>query len=175
MDPSLLEVLEVPTPTGKVFDLEAWQAAEAKLRTPLPDDIKQFNQTYGMGMIGGEILVRVPVRVGGFAFTADGSAPDTLDMLNEAGEIDPQVAIYPDESGLLAWASSQNGDLWFWVTEGEPNDWTVAVVPRTALRQVIYFYDLNATSYLARFAAEQLDDDFSREWPFSRSTYVTRP
>ncbi|MFC3450510.1 hypothetical protein [Amycolatopsis speibonae] len=36
-------------------------------------------------------------------------------------------ALWPEPGGLLEWARTGNGDALYWLTEGEPEDWTTVV------------------------------------------------
>lgn len=53
-------------------------------------------------------------------------------------------ALFPEPGGLLVWGVTDNGDEFYWLTEGAPDDWTVVV----SSRHEWWSYDGGALSLL---------------------------
>lgn len=158
----LLELLAPPMPRGRVFGDSDWRELEAQLGTPLPRDHKEFNEVYGAGHLGDHVLMPLlptsqPVLS---LWSSNEDAASLLRFYMEEGILPTPARIYPEPGGLLEWAESGNGNMWFWETNGQPDEWTVAVVPESYDDPPIYRYPLSATSYLAALLRGDLDDDF---------------
>jgi hypothetical protein len=121
-----------PVETGSEGD---WPKVEAALGTALPDDFKRFTGLYGSG------------KFDDFLFLFNPFAPDGQDG-NLLYEKDAVLAAYaetrakfpdrlpwppfPEAGGVLPAGRSDNGDELYWVTEGAPDGWGVALVESRA-------------------------------------------
>jgi hypothetical protein len=47
---------------------------------------------------------------------------------------EPAYRIFPEPGGLLSWGSNQLGDVFWWLTEGEPEQWPVIMWARGPVR-----------------------------------------
>ena len=126
----LTQIAEVLPPPEEPDGLNrSWQTVESELGLGLPNDYKQFIDRYGSGCIlaadaeGASIisynLRGVPDVVGWVS-----AAARRYDDDRKAGYQHP-FAPYPQAGGLLAWATTPNGDFFNWRTEGEPSDWDI--------------------------------------------------
>lgn len=104
-----------------------WASDEARLNTALPDDYKAFVASY-------------EPNVDDFLWILHPSTNKNLDLVTQAEE---QVAaqrtmrgtqprevpypLYPEPGGLLPWGVTDNGDVCFWITNGDPSRWVVAI------------------------------------------------
>ncbi len=117
------------TPTAVPSESD-WTQCEREF-TVLPDDYKAFIAAYGFGVIDGWIGV--------YNFGQDLGKP--TNFISEVGKIlfeledileeDPDGisgTCFPVPGGYLPFGSNDNGDYLCWVTKGNPNDWTVAVI-----------------------------------------------
>lgn len=141
----LTKILEPPTRVEEV-SLTAWESVRSSLGQ-LPSDYREFIDTYGCGVVDDflsvfgpwprneflSIVVQAHVILDGLAVSA-ARYPDVFKM--------PR---FPEPGGYLPFAGSDNGDSLFWVTEGDPESWTVAVMgPRSSES---FFYDGSMTAF----------------------------
>ncbi|MEV7520171.1 SMI1/KNR4 family protein [Streptomyces sp. NPDC091371] len=104
----------------RTFD---WADVEARLGTALPGDYKQLVELFGVGAFDGFLTLYLP----------DARFPGE-DIVRAAergrayGELWEPYEAYPAPGGLLEWASSEQADQCFWLTEGpDPDRWPVMV------------------------------------------------
>jgi hypothetical protein len=116
----------MPPPQSPIDAAGDWTSVETRLRSTLPDDYKQYVETYGTGSIG-----TMPVWILN-AFTTN--LIDQCDSIRSAYRVlfsgSPhlqQFPIYPTTGGLLCFGATGNGDYLHWLTEGAPNKWKVIV------------------------------------------------
>lgn len=133
---------------------EEWHKIEKQLGTALPSDYKEYIRTFGTGKIGAFLLPFNPFAKNKY-LNLVGQRKETLDALrefyDEAGYAFP---LFPDPNGLLPWGVTDNGDLLFWQTRGEPDAWTVVVdESRGGSNEQ---YDETMTSFLAKLIAGEL-------------------
>jgi hypothetical protein len=115
----------------------------------LPSDYKAFIERYGSGTIDHFLWVLNP-------FSANKNAnllEQRESILNAVRELKKDwpdqhpYNLFPEPSGLLPFGGSDNGDMVFWLTDGEPDEWRVVV---NAARDPEYDrFDCNMTDFLA--------------------------
>ncbi len=153
----LSAVVPPPAQPRDVGDLAAWSAVEARVGTRLPTDFREFVFRYGTGVFNdpGRLCV----------FPRNPLAPDfearfraDLDWVRQmkalAGEGEFPYGVFPTAPGLILWADDDNGCMFFWLTEGDPDDWPVLVTPPGG-----YFwerFDMPMTSFLAQAFSRRL-------------------
>ena len=70
---------------------------------------------------------------------------------------------FPEPGGVLPLGRTDNGDELYWVTQGQPDQWPVALVEaRAALQEV---HPMSVTGLLAALAANQLTSRVLPERP----------
>ncbi|MFJ9413823.1 SMI1/KNR4 family protein [Streptomyces sp. NPDC101227] len=101
-----------------------WAAAEARLGTALPRDYKRLAELFGRGAFDGYLDVHLP----------DGSRSDLVRHAERLAEwaaahgngLWEPHRLYPAPGGLLQWASSEQADGFYWLTEGpDPDKWPI--------------------------------------------------
>ena len=118
---------------------ERWPEIEQELGTPLPRDYKLILTTYGAGEFNGFFGLFHPLGQsdsGNLIRQArrevfDGLEPHLL-MYEESRVIFPEVCTlpsYPEPGGLLPLGGDINGGSAFWLTRGEPDDWSLVFYP----------------------------------------------
>ena len=114
---------------GKPVDAD-WQATEEAVRSPLPPDFKAFVSLYGAGQIDGFLNLLDPAA----SQEAVRYAPAMERLLGGLRELRESVpseiphALHPEPGGLLPWAFSDNGDVFFWDTgHADPADWSIVI------------------------------------------------
>jgi hypothetical protein len=154
-----------PQETGTA---QEWPAIEQQLGTALPDDYKALIQSYGSGGFNEFIYVHNPFAANPYRNLL--ALKETiLDAYRTSQQNFPDEypePAFPQPGGVLPWARSDNGDEFFWRTEGDPNQWTVLVLKARNANQ--YRYALSTTDFLVQLLSNQLvpacyDDDFFDE------------
>ncbi|MGW2560471.1 SMI1/KNR4 family protein [Streptomyces sp. NPDC001514] len=123
----LRELLPPPVSGGDAVD---WEEIERTTRLAFPADYREFVESYGGGEIDEYLSVGTP-PVSGSAYgdLLDRVDPSLSDRdREELGALLPGGALPP----LLPFADSASSDVAFWLREGAPDDWRVAVFRRQA-------------------------------------------
>ena len=126
---ALIAILAPPPEPQEAGRESEWARVEHELGVRLPEDYKKFVQIYGSGMIDGFVVVLNPF-----------SANRNINLI-EAGRLDREALaelragypddyrhdLYPAPGGLLPFAITDNANVFYWNTNGEPDRWTVVV------------------------------------------------
>ncbi|WP_372350967.1 SMI1/KNR4 family protein [Streptomyces sp. KL116D] len=111
-------------PGGRGVD---WGALEAGLGTPLPSDFRSLAEAYPVLVIGDFLTVSLPRPGGEESWAAEAGDDEILQDLYEMEDMEDYVP-YPQPGGLIAWAESSSGDVFYWRTiPADPDAWTVVV------------------------------------------------
>ncbi|MFE9632433.1 hypothetical protein [Streptomyces sp. NPDC006463] len=103
-----------------------WAAVEARIGTALPGDYKQLAELFGYGAFDGYLRLHIPDA----PFRSDDIALHTQFLgewakAHDSGLWEP-YEVYPAPGGLLEWASSEQADQFFWLTEDpDPDRWPI--------------------------------------------------
>ena len=135
---------------------DGWAEVEGALGTGLPGDFKAFTELYGSGKVDDFLYLFNP-----FAAGQDGNLLTEKDRVLAAyrqtrarfPERLPLPA-FPEPGGLLPLGRTDNGDELYWVTEGHPDGWPVALLASRAGFQELHA--MPVTGFLAALAANQL-------------------
>jgi SMI1-KNR4 cell-wall len=153
----LMAVVPPPTQPRDVGDLGAWSAAEARIAVRLPTSYRDFVFRYGTGVFNDPgrlcIFPRNPLAPG-----FDAHFRDDCDFVREMKELAERdefpYGAFPPAPGLILWADDDNGCMFFWLTEGDPDRWPILVTPPRC-----YFwerFELSITSFLAQAFTRRL-------------------
>jgi len=118
--PPLTRPLEVGT-------LAQWRKVEGQLGTKLPPDYRHFVFAYGSGLFAGLYAVYNPFAASEWT-NLPKRAKRTCDLNRESQKSNPErfpYPYYPEPGGLLPWGNDENGNDYFWLTEGPPTKWVV--------------------------------------------------
>lgn len=133
-DQSALErlIALVPEPPDRLFALGTWDEVFTDLGTRLPTDYVALIDTYGSSEFSKWLGVADPRRNGHglFAGAIARRMGDQYRMFRSNWPEDNPFAAWPEPGGFLAWGNTDNGDHLGWLTEGEPDQWPVALWPR---------------------------------------------
>jgi hypothetical protein len=152
----LRQLLPPPADPVEPGQPDGWAEVEAALGTGLPGDFKSFTERYGSGKVDDFLYLFNP-----FAAGQDGNLLAEKDRVlagyRQTRARFPQrlpLPPFPDPGGVLPLGRTDNGDELYWVTDGAPDDWPVALLEaRAGLQEV---YRMPVTGFLATLAANQL-------------------
>ena len=152
----LRELLAPPADPVEPGRPDGWSAVERSLGTGLPGDFKAFTELYGSGKVDDFLYMFNPFTAG-----QDGNLLVEKDRVLAAycqtrarfpGRL--PLPAFPELGGVLPLGRTDNGDELYWVTDGQPDGWPVALLAsRAALQEV---HQLPVTGLLAALAANQL-------------------
>lgn len=104
---------------------ERLAAAERTLGITFPDDYKDLVNTYGSGSFNDFMLVFIPYANNRYRNMLEVSK-EIIDAYRTSHDTFPDQAPFPpfgEPGGLFPWARTDNGDVFYWKTEGDPNMW----------------------------------------------------
>lgn len=114
----------IPPPENPRDTEGDWAAVEATLDIHFPSDFRQLVSRYGTGEFFEGLLILNPLNP-----WCRGQIAKTLSnfcVMRKAMEL--SLRLYPETSGLFPWGHDSNGNNFFWLTEGNPDDWPVVQV-----------------------------------------------
>ncbi|MER5965401.1 SMI1/KNR4 family protein [Streptomyces sp. NPDC002057] len=119
------EILPPPLSGGDSID---WEEIERTARLTLPADYREFVELYGGGEIDEYLSISTPPVPG----SAYGDLLDRMDLALSHQDREDLLALLPGDvlPSLLPFADSASSDVAFWLREGAPDDWRVAVFRR---------------------------------------------
>jgi hypothetical protein len=128
MSISRLAVL-VPPPIRptEVGSLEQWQAVELELGLELPSDYRDFVFAYGTGLFASFYRIYNPFSAAKWINLSISIQRDCESVREIKRNWPDRVPyrIYPDHPGLLPFGNDENGNNYYWLTEGRPDSWPV--------------------------------------------------
>lgn len=123
----LLKLVPAPRHPLEIGSLEQWNAIERALGLSLPADYKEFAFSYGTGLFARFYRVYNPFSASPWMRLLP-SVERVCGALR-AFKMDwpDQVPhrIYPEAAGLLPWGNDENGNDYYWLTDGPPDAWRV--------------------------------------------------
>src|SRR5438128_2571968 len=123
----LKKLVPPPATPFEVGSLAQWREVEAELGTRLPRDYRDFVFAYGSGLFAG--LYRVYNPFGADEYMALVTQGRRVCGYNRESQwSDPKrfpYPYFPEPGGLLPWGNDENGNDYFWLTEGPPTKWVV--------------------------------------------------
>jgi hypothetical protein len=127
---SISELIKLVPPPPKPFEvgtLGQWREIEERLGVKLPRDYREFVFAYGSGLFAGLYRVYNPFAASEYiALLPQGKR--VCDMNRECQRSSPErfpYPYYPEPGGLLPWGNDENGNDYYWLTEGLPTKWVV--------------------------------------------------
>lgn len=151
----LAEVMPPPAAPFEAFS-GPWEPIEAQLRTPLPQDYKDFVRLYGSGDFMEFLGIHVPRSRSPYVrLVSEAHAVAELARVLEDHESPYPYPFWPSPDGLLACGKTDFGDYLFWLARGPPADWRIVVWDR-GLGDFETF-DCDLTDFLAGLATGEID------------------
>jgi hypothetical protein len=154
---------------------DGWPRVEAALGTGLPSDFKGFTERYGSGKVDEFLYLFNPFTKG-----PDGNLVVEKDRVlagyRQTRERFPDRLAwppFPEPGGVLPLGRTDNGDELYWVTQGQPDQWPVALLASRAALQELY--PMPVTGFLAALAANQLTSQVLPEGLLGRPSHQFTP
>jgi len=123
----LKKLVPPPRNPSEVGSLQQWEAIERDLGLELPSDYRDFVFTYGSGRFAKFYGIYNPFAASQYAALLP-SIQRVCAAERETKRDWPEIVpypIYPDQPGLLPWGCDDNGNYYFWLTEGTSDFWPV--------------------------------------------------
>jgi len=149
-----------------------WRSVERDIGISLPADYKQFITAYGTGTI----LDR------GFNADEDRGTLCDLGVLNPFAQVrhrnlkhriastkkwvarlhrsfpdEYPYPPWPEPRGLFCWGTNGNGDSFYWLTKGGPDEWRIVIDHHSSARMVT-FETVGVVDFLVAFLRNKLPD-----------------
>jgi hypothetical protein len=121
------ELVPPPIRPFELGSLEQWQTVEQKLGLSLPSDYRDFVLTYGTRSFARFYTIYNPFSSSEWAnlhICIERLCKIAREFKRDWPETVP-YQIYPDRPGLLPWGGDDNGNYYYWVTDGPPDTWQV--------------------------------------------------
>lgn len=155
---TLRELKAILRPTAQPIERPTDQQlleAEANLGLLLPNDYRQFIQHYGTGSIEGFLRILNPSSKYANANLVAAARDDNFDgyrpMRSEWPE-EYQFARYPEPGGLLPWSHSIDGDILYWLTQGDCDTWPIIVWSRGD--RLFHSFNTSMVDFILDFVAK---------------------
>lgn len=152
---SWLEALKALLGDGSLsVPVHDWTGIEEFMRTRLPSDYESIVDKYGAGSFDEFLGILTP----------DADTP-YLDLVRR-GDIDrdalrqltAQGVSLPDQireiNQLLTWGITDNGDLCYWLREGDPDKWRIAI--NDSRGSTWDFFDMGIAEFLYKCLSRQI-------------------
>ncbi|MCX5439202.1 SMI1/KNR4 family protein [Streptomyces sp. NBC_00569] len=111
-------------PGGRNVD---WAVLEATLGTALPSDFRSLAEAYPILVVGDFLSVFVPRPGAEVSWASDARDDEILQDWYEMEDME-DYAPFPQPGGLISWATSNCGDVFYWKTSpAGPDAWPVVV------------------------------------------------
>jgi hypothetical protein len=127
---ALVDVLSLITPPAQpsgVGTLDEWRLVERELGLVLPTDYREFVFAYGHDRLAGMYSVYNPfvTHLGRrYIERVRDVCQSEADFRVDFPERVP-YPVWPEPGGLFPWAGDDNGNEYFWLTAGPPDEWPV--------------------------------------------------
>lgn len=143
---------------------QGWKDVERKLGTALPDDYKAIIDTYGVGWFGNWVCIYSPFHE---TFNLPGRHKNIYSAIKESVTSDPEsyppYPFFPAKGGLLFVGRSDNAEPVCYVTEGEPNDWSIVTMDNKYLRQYYDHFEMGLAEMLTKWLSGEIEGECIRE------------
>ncbi len=167
----LYDALPRPQSPFETGSEEAWLRAAGQLGSRPPIDYVYFINSYGTGRINKFLWVFNPFA-GNRSLNLVAQMPLILGSIRESRAECPEDYPYPlyfEPGGILPWGVSDDGDYYFWLTGGSPDQWTVVTVPRHA---EVEWFNLPMSLFIARALKGQLKSGAIPEYFAEEAVFI---
>jgi len=124
---SLQRIMPPPAHPYNTGAPDQWPSVEAQLGFQLPQDYKDFINTYGTGLIAGFMVIVSP-WCPNYVDNLIGDYNGLLTAFRLARERNLcPYPLFPEPDGLFPWGSDDQGHRLFWHQVGHPDKWPIVV------------------------------------------------
>jgi hypothetical protein len=123
----LKRLVPPPRQPREAGSLAEWPAVEQKLGIALPTDYRDFILTYGTGQFANFYNIYNPFSVSewiNLRACVERVCKAEREFKREWPDTVP-YKIFPEQLGLLPWGGDDNGNYYFWLTDGPADSWMV--------------------------------------------------
>ena len=124
---SLKKLVPAPKQPFELGSMEQWRLAEQKLGLTLPSDYRDFVFTYGTGLFAQFYRVYNPFSASE-SMSLVSAVQKTCDWRRQIRTEFPDrvpYPIHPEKHGILPWGNDENGNDYYWLARGSPEEWIV--------------------------------------------------
>lgn len=160
----LVELMPPPKDPIEIPTVATWETCERSI-SELPLDYKYFLGQYGTGVIDGFMWIYSPAAKNRY-LDLRLRGQEILDAIAESSAKSPSLypTSFPTAGGLLPLGCTDNGDTIYWVTEGSPCEWKIAVMDARSPR--VYRYDGGLVSFLVSVMSRSIEGGvFPEDFP----------
>lgn len=144
-----------PKKPVEINDID-WKNAEAKIGSPLPDDYKEFIETYGTVQLGEFLWIFNP-------FSANSSlnidamlySQNSYEYLKNEFPQNYGRPKFPIEGSFWTWAISDSGEFLFWDVVGNPNTWKTCIHDKSQSEEESF--DFGALEFLKKLGLGEIE------------------
>lgn len=173
---SLTELLGVLTPPIHPADPAApdgWRSIESSIGTPLPEDYKRYIETFGTGGIDGFIWIFNPLARNPNVNLIQ-QIPSELEALRALKHEVIPFPLFPEIGGLLPFGATDNGNVLYWLTRGNPEDWPIVIYEGRGPKHQVF--KLEMTALVAKLLAGTVRCDvFPTDFPRRPASFSPAP
>lgn len=134
-----------------------WQQVEATLELKLPNDYKQLISQYGTGRFSDFLYIFNPFAANEYfnlIYSSQKILTAQKELRKEFTEKFP-FPLFPEPEGLFPWGATDNGNILYWYTKGEPHTWPILIWESRGSDYEIY--NAFITEFLAQWLSREID------------------
>ncbi len=167
------ELVHIAPPPGQPVDGRGdWSQVERSL-CALPDDYKVLVGAYGAGSFDHFIWVLSPFSKNQYLNLIEQAklAREAHESLRRDFSEPPYYPFFPENSGLLPFGITDNGDYLYWKTAGSPKNWPVII---GAAREPKYeIFKCSVSEFLADILSRRITCNiFPADFPSDRPVFT---
>lgn len=140
-----------------------------------PADFRAFVSLYGDGFIDGFLCVFNPFSVNRFVNFEEQMHARLLALREHHASIGEALPypLFPAPAGLVPLGTTDNGDVMYWETKGQPDDWTV-LIQESRLAEFDCFNG-GMVEFLQRVLAKEFSSSvFPEDFPSDTPQFTSR-
>lgn len=133
---ALFDIMELNAKPIETPTLQQWQTLEFEYNIVFPVDYKVFISKYGTGVLAEFFCIWNPFSIVAnmnWFKEKDSTLALFKDLLCQFPDFHRGWKLYPTPDGLLPLGTTANGDTLFWITNGNPNNWPIAIAREAPL------------------------------------------
>jgi hypothetical protein len=150
-------IIAVPPVTHCTGRPQWWDKIESCIGITLPGDYKAVINSYGYGRFGKFITPYNPFVAAPMQHNLMLGIDFNLKLYREVQakypDFHPKFPAFPEKGGLLPWGVDEAAGTFYWLTEGEPDEWSIVVLDDHYSDEFSQF-DLSMSEFLTQWMLE---------------------